>query len=144
MNSDFREPLQCFAKHRVRYLVVVGYSVIHYAEPRFTKDLDLWLEPSVVNARRAAVAFRELGIPLVEITEAELALPGTQFMLRRSPVMLDFLTTNPRLDFASCWVRRKKVRHDFGRVNYLHKEDLITAKRHTGRPQDLMDLDALT
>lgn len=33
MNSDFRELLQCFAKHRVRYLVVGGYAVIHYAQP---------------------------------------------------------------------------------------------------------------
>jgi hypothetical protein len=144
MNSDFRELLQCFAKHRVRYLVVGGYAVIHYAEPRFTKDLDLWLEPSVANARHVAAAFGKFGIPLVEITEADLARPGTQFMLGRSPVMLDFLTSIPPLDFAPCWARRKKVRHDFGRVNYLHKDDLITAKRHAGRPQDLIDLDALT
>ena len=143
MNSDFRELLQCFAKHRVRYLVVGGYAVIHYAEPRFTKDLDLWLEPSAANARRGAAAFKEFGIPLIEITEADLAQPGTQFMLGRSPVMLDFLTSIQPLDFTACWPRRKVVRHTFGRVNYLSKEDLITAKRHAGRPQDLTDLTAL-
>lgn len=143
MNSDFRELLQCFARHRVRYLVVGGYAVIHYAEPRFTKDLDLWIEPSIGNARRIAVAFREFGIPLIEITEADLAQPGTQFMLGRSPVMLDFLTSVPPLEFSPCWQRRKQVRHDFGRVNYLHKDDLIAAKRHAGRPQDLTDLDSM-
>ena len=143
MNSDFRELLQCFAKHRVRYLVVGGYAVIHYAEPRFTKDLDLWLEPSPANARKVAVAFREFGIPLIEITEADLAQPGTQFMLGRSPVMMDFLTTIQPLDFAECWPQRKVVRHTFGRVNYLNKSDLIIAKRHAGRPQDLTDLTAL-
>ncbi len=144
MNSDFRELLQCFARHRVRYLVVDGYAVIHYAEPRFTRDLDLWIEPTNSNAKRVAAAFREFGIPLVEVTECDLAQPGTQFMLGRSPVMLDFLTTIPPLDFVTCWQRRKRVRHDFGRVNYLHKEDLITAKRQAGRPQDLTDLEALT
>jgi hypothetical protein len=143
MNSDFKELLQCFARHRVRYLVVGGYAVIHYAEPRFTKDLDLWIEPSAANARRVAKAFREFGIPLIEITESDLAQPGTQFMLGRSPVMLDFLTTIEPLDFSCCWSRRKIVRHDFGRVNYLHKSDLITAKRHAGRPQDLADLSSL-
>ena len=35
MNSDFRELLQCFAKHKVRYLVVGGYAVIHYADSSF-------------------------------------------------------------------------------------------------------------
>ncbi len=143
MNSDFRELLQCFARHRVRYLVVGGYAVIQYAEPRFTKDLDLWLEPSPSNARRVAAAFREFGIPLIEITEADLAEPGTQFMLGRSPVMLEFLTTIEPLDFADCWVRRKRVRHDFGNVNYLGKEDLISAKRHSNRPQDQADIESL-
>ena len=143
MNSDFRELLQCFAKHKVHYLVVGGYAVIQYAEPRFTKDLDLWLEPAAANARRVAVAFKEFGIPLIEVTESELAQPGTQFMLGRSPVMLDFLTSIDPLDFSGCWARRKIVRHSFGRVNYLHKADLITAKRHAGRPQDIIDLHAL-
>lgn len=143
MNSDFRELLQCFAKHRVRYLVVGGYAVIHYAEPRFTKDLDLWIEPSTTNANRVASAFREFGIPLIEITENDLAQPGVQFMLGRSPVMLDFLTSIEPLEFGPCWAQRKVVRHRFGRVNYLHRSDLILAKRHAGRPQDLMDLNSL-
>lgn len=143
MNSDFIELLQCFRKHRVRYLVVGGYAVIHYTEPRFTKDLDLWLEPSAANARRVAVAFGEFGIPLIEITETDLAQPGTQFMLGRSPVMLDFLTSIQPLDFGPCWAQRKIVRHTFGRVNYLSKDDLINAKRHAARPQDLTDLTAL-
>ncbi len=144
MNSDFKELLQCFARHRVHYLVVGGYAVIHYAEPRFTRDLDLWIEPTTVNAKRVAAAFREFGIPLVEVTESDLAQPGTQFMLGRSPVMLDFLTTIPPLDFVSCWQQRKRVQHAFGRVNYLNIQDLITAKQHAGRPQDLVDLEALT
>jgi hypothetical protein len=64
-------------------------------------------------------------------------------MLGRSPVMMDFLTTVQPLEFTACWPRRKVVRHSFGRVNYLHKADLITAKRHANRPQDLTDLSAL-
>ncbi len=143
MNSDFKELLQCFAKHRVRYLVVGGYAVIHYAQPRYTKDLDLWLEPSVSNARKVAQVFREFGIPLIEITEADLAQPSTQFMLGRAPVMFDFLTSIPPLEFTLCWKRRKRVRHDFGGVNYLSFVDLRTAKVHANRPQDLMDIEEL-
>ena len=143
MNSDFRELLQCFAKHRVRYLVVGGYAVIHYAQPRFTKDLDLWLEPSPANARKVALAFHEFGIPLIGITEAELGQPGSQFMIGRAPVMFDFLTTIPPLEFPVCWARRKRVRHDFGGVNYLSLDDLRKAKKHANRAQDLADLEEL-
>jgi hypothetical protein len=51
MNSDFKELLQVFADHEVRYLVVGGYAAIHYSQPRYTKDLDLWIEPTMENAR---------------------------------------------------------------------------------------------
>ena len=143
MNSDFKELLQCFAKHRVRYLVVGGYAVIYYSQPRFTKDLDPWVEPSLSNARKMAVSFREFGIPLIGITLDDLANPGTQFMLGRSPVMFDFLTSIPPLEFAPCWQRRKRVRHDFSNVNYLSLDDLRLAKIYANRLQDQADLEEL-
>lgn len=42
-SPDFKELLQLFEKHNVRYLVVGGYAVMQYSEPRFTKDLDLFI-----------------------------------------------------------------------------------------------------
>jgi hypothetical protein len=73
MNSDFKELLQAFAKNEVRYLVVGGYAVMHYSQPRFTKDLDLWLEPDPENAGRVMAAFREFGMPLIDVTEQDFA-----------------------------------------------------------------------
>ena len=34
----------------VKYLVVGGYALIQYAEPPFTKDLDLWISTDSDNA----------------------------------------------------------------------------------------------
>ena len=44
MNSDFKDLLRIFNAAKVRYLVVGGYAVMKYTEPRYTKDLDLWIE----------------------------------------------------------------------------------------------------
>ncbi len=41
MNSDFKELLQIFAEEEVDYLIVGGYAVIHYTQPRYTKDIDI-------------------------------------------------------------------------------------------------------
>ena len=30
----------------VEYLVAGGYAVIFHTQPRYTKDLDLWIKPS--------------------------------------------------------------------------------------------------
>ena len=41
MNSDFRNLLKLFNAHRVRFLVVGGYAVMKYTEPRYT-DVSNW------------------------------------------------------------------------------------------------------
>ncbi len=51
LNSDFKELLRLFEEHRVRYLIVGGYAVMKYSEPRFTKDIDFWIAVDPENAR---------------------------------------------------------------------------------------------
>ncbi len=107
MNSDFRDLLSLFAKHEVRCLVAGGYAVMHYSQPRFTKDLDLWLKPSMENAASVMRAFAEFGMPLIDVTKEGFASEGLQCMVGRAPVLFDFLTTLPGLDFETCWTARR-------------------------------------
>ena len=51
-NSNFKELLRIFNERGVKYLVVGGYAAMLYTEPRFTKDLDVWVEPTIGNARQ--------------------------------------------------------------------------------------------
>ena len=64
MNSDFKDLLKILNAHNVRYLVVGGYAVMKYTEPRYTKDLDIWIEASPENARAVFAALRDFGAPL--------------------------------------------------------------------------------
>ncbi len=43
VNSDFSDQLKLFKRNNVKYIVIGGYAVIQYAEPRYTKDLDIWV-----------------------------------------------------------------------------------------------------
>jgi len=143
MNSDFKELLQTLNDHDVRYLVVGGYAVMHYTEPRFTKDLDVWLEPSTANALRTARALTIFGIPLVEVTEADLATPGTQLMVGIPPCAIDLLTSCSNLVFTDCWQRRTMAQDGSLVIPFLAKHDLIEAKEASRRHQDLADLEKL-
>lgn len=49
-NPDFRELLNLFEKHKIRYLIVGGYAVMKYSEPRFTKDLDVFIATDQDNS----------------------------------------------------------------------------------------------
>lgn len=76
MNSDYRDLLRLFAKHEVRYLIVGGYAAMLYSQPRFTKDLDRWLEPTAENAEHVLSAFEKFGLPLIDVTKDDFEKEG--------------------------------------------------------------------
>ena len=143
MNSDFKELLQVFADHEVRYLVVGGYAAIHYSQPRYTKDLDLWIEPTMENARRIASAFLVFGLPMEGFTIEDMADTGFQFFVGCQPCAFDFLTSIKGLDFQSAWENRVLSDQEGVPVWYVSKADLITAKRAVAREQDLKDIEEI-
>ena len=63
INSGFRDLLQSFNAAGVRYLIVGGYAVMVHTEPRYTKDLDIWIEPEEANARIVLAALASFGAP---------------------------------------------------------------------------------
>jgi len=144
MNSDFKDLLQIFSDEQVKYLIVGAYAVIHYTQPRYTKDIDIWIKPSVENAQRVARAFAKFGIPLIEVSQSDFESEGLQYVIGVSPCQIDFLTSllGPA-DFAQAWENRSTQISNGIEMQFLGKPDLITAKQTAGRPQDLADLDEL-
>lgn len=49
---DFSALLALFNENRVEYLIVGGYALGFHGSPRFTGDLDLFVNPDLENARR--------------------------------------------------------------------------------------------
>lgn len=143
MNSDFKDLLRILDECDVRYLVAGGYAVIHHSQPRYTKDIDIWVDATSENARKLMSAFRLFGIPMVGVTQEDFATPGNQFSLGVPPCEIDFLTSIPGLDFESAWSNRTISEETDFPIHYLGKADLICAKQTAGRPQDLADIDEL-
>ncbi len=143
MNSDFKELLRAFNDSEVEYLVIGGYAVMHYSEPRFTKDLDLWVNATAANADRVFRALAAFGAPLAGMKPEDFAKAGTFYQMGRPPVRVDILMSVTGMTFGSAWPNR--VLADFGGViaNVVAKADLITIKRALGRPRDILDADEL-
>ena len=143
VNSDFSDLLRIFNNNNVKYLVIGGYAVVQYAEPRFTKDLDLWVSTDSANAESVFKALREFGAPLTGLTEKDFSEEGYFFQIGIPPMRVDVLMGIPGVKFDECWQRRLEVDFEGLKVNFISKMDLIVAKRASGRPQDLLDADSL-
>ncbi|MCG2784950.1 MAG: nucleotidyltransferase [Anaerolineae bacterium] len=143
VNSDFSDLLQIFNDNRVKYLVIGGYAVIQYGEPRFTKDLDLWISTDTANAEAVYKSLKEFGAPLTEMSVDDFSEEGYFYQMGVPPVRVDVLMGIPGATFEKCWPRRQIVDFDGLKVNFISKQDLVTAKRASGRPQDLIDADLL-
>lgn len=144
VNSDFSDLLQIFNDHNVRYMVIGGYAVVQYAEPRFTKDLDLLIGTDTANAEAVYSALRAFGAPLSGLTSKDFTEDGFFFQMGVPPVRVDILMGIPGIQFEECWNRRLEVNFDELKVAFISKQDLIASKRAAGRPQDLIDADLLS
>ena len=143
MNSDFKELLTILNECRVNYLVVGGYAFIHYAEPRYTKDIDLWIEPSLDNAKRLRDALVRFGAWVDGMTLEHFSTERTMFQIGLPPCRVDFLTSIPGLEFGPCFAARKTADINGLDMPLISLADLITAKRASGRERDLRDLESL-
>jgi len=140
INSDLIDLLRLLNENQVKYLIVGAYAVIYYAEPRYTKDLDIWVEPSKKNAQKLWKALAEFGAPLENVTIADFQNPEIVFQIGVEPNRIDILMGIEGLTFKTAWKRRLKIQFDSVKVSILSIDDLITSKKMAGRLQDKLDL----
>lgn len=143
MSSDFKEILSIFSANQVRYLVIGGYAVSEYTEPRYTKDLDIWIDPSKENSERVFLSLQEFDAPLYELTPADFAEKGNFYQMGRPPVRVDILMSIDGPGFEQAWQNRLVIDLFDESVNLISLDDLIEAKMAAGRPKDLIDLENL-
>jgi hypothetical protein len=146
MYQDYKDLLSAFHAHGVRYLIVGGYAVIFHAQPRFTRDIDLFVKADQANAQAIYASLSEFGAPLEGIRPEEFAERGSFFRFGRDPRGFDILPDLPGIDFDAAWERRVEDVIDAAsglKANFISRDDLIAAKLASGRPQDLADVDAI-
>ena len=142
-NPDFKELFVALSDAQADFIVVGAHAVMVHTEPRYTKDLDVWVRPTRENARRVLDALAAFGAPLGELTEDDLSRPGTIFQLGMAPNRIDVLTSIDAVTFQDAWQRRLLRSYDGAPIATLSIEDLIRNKSAVARPQDLIDVEML-
>jgi hypothetical protein len=142
-SSDFKELLKIFEKYKIRYLIVGGYAVMKYSEPRFTKELDMFIATDQENAKSVYLALKEFGAPLENLSSNDFVQEGYFYQMGRSPLRIDIMMSIPGVEFDMAWKNREVVELDDLQVFFISRSDLIRAKEASGRPQDKIDIEKL-
>lgn len=143
VNPDFRDLFSELNGADVRFLVIGAHAVIYYAAPRYTKDLDVWTDPTPDNARRTHQALARFGAPMESLEVEDLATPGTIFQIGIEPNRIDIVTEVKGLTFDAAWEHRERSSYGGVPISILGLDDLLINKKAVGRPQDLLDVDSL-
>jgi hypothetical protein len=145
-SRDFKELLSAFHELSVKYLIVGGYAVALHAQPRATKDLDLFVQPDAENAKAVYAALTKFGAPLEGLQPQDLIDPGSFFRMGFPPHMIEILPRISGVDFDQAWNRRVEVTIDANtglKAFFISAEDVIANKLAAGRPQDIADAAAI-
>lgn len=143
LNKDFREFVKSLNDSGVRYLVVGGYAVAFHGHPRYTRDIDIWIERSAKNAAGMVAALERFGFGSIGLKAEDFLVPEQIIQLGNPPNRIDLLTSVSGVEFEACYAARVTVDVDGVAVNFIDLENLKKSKKAAGRHQDLADLENL-
>lgn len=141
--KDYEEFLELFNTNNVRYCIIGSFALAVHAKPRYTKDMDILVEPEESNSSAVIQALREFGFESTDLTEKDFLIQDQVIQLGYEPVRIDLLTSISGCTFAEVWENKVTTRYGRVKANFIGKRELIKNKRASGRKQDLADLQLL-
>ncbi|UCB57612.1 MAG: hypothetical protein JSV30_03260 [Candidatus Omnitrophota bacterium] len=141
--KDYEDLLKLFNKHKVKYCIIGAFAVAFYAIPRYTKDMDILVEPSLENGCQIIKALNEFGFDKLNLTEEDFNRKGRFIQLGYEPVRIDLITSISGINFEKAWKNRKKGTYGNIKASFIGINELIKSKKIARRKQDKLDLDIL-
>ncbi|MBI4366499.1 MAG: nucleotidyltransferase [Deltaproteobacteria bacterium] len=127
---------------KVEYLLIGGALAIAYGVPRLTKDVDIFLNPTIENATRCLDALRACGFGTVELTTPQ-DLCKTEVTIFKDIVRLDVLTRVKGIVFDAAWRNKVFLALRGVHIPAISIDDLIKTKEAAARPGDIEDIKIL-
>jgi predicted nucleotidyltransferase len=136
--EDFKDFIKFLNEHKVQYLLIGGWAVGIYGNPRATKDIDFLIAIDNENIDKLQTALSKFGAPTV--SNKVFQTKGNVFRMGRAPVQIDIINEASGIHFPDCYKGRKIITVEGMKISIISKKDLIKNKKASGRPQDLADV----
>lgn len=143
LEKDLREFIELLNALNVRYMVVGAFAVAYHGRPRYTGDIDLFIERTSENADRLMQVIQKFGFGDLDLSVDDFLQEDQVIQLGISPNRIDLLTFLSGVDFQDAWATREQGEIEGLTVPFISREMLKRNKAATGRSQDLADLEHL-
>jgi hypothetical protein len=143
VEKDFEEFIGLLNKHEVKYLIVGAYAMALYAEPRNTGDIDIFINPTKINADKILNVLKDFGFTDLDISINDLTKENMIVQLGVQPVRIDLLTSISGVKFKEAIESKEEKLFGSTKTFFISKELLIKNKKAIGRKKDLADLELL-
>jgi predicted nucleotidyltransferase len=143
-NDDFKDFILFLNKFEVEYIVVGGYAVIIRGYSRSTGDIDIWVNKTKENFNRLQKTILEFGIPEAAIKENDFFSEEFDvFSFGKPPYAIEIMTAVKGLEFKATFENATMEQINDTPVRIIHLQNLIEAKKASGRNKDLNDIENL-
>jgi hypothetical protein len=142
-NPDFEDLFRALCGQGAEFIVIGGHAVMFYTEPRYTKEIDIWVRPTTENAECVYQALVQFGAPMADLEVSDLAIKGTIFQIGIAPNRIDIVTRVEAVDFDEAWRNRQQSTYGGVPISLLGYDELLRNKRAVGRLQDQIDVEKL-
>ncbi len=143
-NENFSEFLKLLTENNVEYLIVGGYAVSFYSRPRYTDDLDIWINPTAENLTKILKVLKDFGFSEPFIKEDEFLNKPKVYRIGNPPLRIEILNNIDGVEFEKAVLNKTEGSYaDLKKIFYISLDDLIKNKTKANRTKDKLDLEYL-
>lgn len=156
--NPFLRTIDALNAHQVHYVIVGGFAAFLHGSRRVTVDLDIVVDLSTDEARKAISALLSIGMqsrlpvdPLLFADDAERnrwsreeQMTVFSMIHQEHPGFAVDLFVESPVDFLELQSRSTTMDLEGRKVRICSIDDLIVMKRRAGREHDMLDVETLT
>ena len=143
LEPDFEDFISLLNKHHVEYLIVGGYAMAFHGRPRYTGDLDIWINISESNAEKMLTVLAEFGFSSLMFSREDFLKENIINQIGYPPLRIDILTSIDGVTFNEAFLQKKMILIGELEVAFIGLSQLIENKKASNRAQDIADIESL-
>jgi len=143
LEDDLRGFIELLNALNVRYIIVGAFALAYHGYPRYTGDIDLFIERSPENALAILNTIRQFGFGDLDLSSEDFLQEDQVIQLGVAPSRIDLLTFLSGVEFQDAWATRVQGELAGLSVPIISRELLKKNKAASGRSQDIADLEHL-